>query len=85
MIVPVNVQLKGESEPKKHLALVFPDAVVPKDFADYRNALTNTVKTILCNDGECLGLSDECFYLLQLSEFINTALDKELKEKEPCL
>lgn len=85
MITTVNVQLKGEHEPQKHYALVFPDAMGPEDFISYRNALTTAAKTIVsCEEVEgCL--NDEAFWLIQLSEFISTSLDDELLRKEELL
>ena len=75
-IIQTLVQLKGESEPKPHYALVFDDASDPVDFMVYRNALTTAAKTLA---SECDGMCDsEIFWLIQLSEFISTALDIEL-------
>ena len=77
MIIKTMVQLKGESEPQQHFALVFDDIVTPSDFMVYRNALTQAVKSILISeDGE--NFNDECFWLLQMAEFMSTALDVEL-------
>ena len=74
MIIKTLVQLKGESEPQQHFALVFDDIVDPRDFVTYRNALTTAVKSILTSeDGEYL--QDECFFLIQLSEYISSSLD----------
>lgn len=85
MIVPVKVQLKGDKEPQRHLALVFEDAVIPHDFIPYRNALTTAAKEILtCGDydGCC---NDEMFRMLQLAEFISSSLEDELQRREPVL
>ena len=80
MIITTLAQLKGESEPQPHIALVIDDAVMPSDLISYRNALTTAAKFILtCWDGE--NFHDECFWLLQLSEFINSSLDIELESK----
>ncbi|MBR0166123.1 MAG: hypothetical protein IJQ13_04515 [Prevotella sp.] len=76
-IIKTMVQLKGESEPQQHFALVFDDVMSPADFMMYRNALTTAAKAMLNSDESDL-YSSELFYLIQLSEFINTALDVEL-------
>ena len=77
MIIPVSVQLKGETQPQRHLALVFPDAMLPADLIPYRNAATTVAKEVLTNSdiGSCL--NDECFWLVQFAEFISTSLDAE--------
>ena len=80
MIVPVNVQLKGESKPTKHLALVFDDVTGVEDFISYRNALTNVSKCIISSE-EDYNLNDQCFWLIQLSEFISSSLDEELRKR----
>lgn len=74
-IVPVKVQIKGESQSRVHWALLFPDASQPEDLADYRNALTQCAKSILCDDEKAVQLNDELFYIIQLAEFITTALE----------
>ena len=80
MTIQALVQLKGEKEPQQHVALVIEDATTPVDLSVYRNALTTAVKVILSSDeGECF--CDECFWLLQLAEYIGTSLDTELEEK----
>ena len=80
MIINTLVQLKGEKEPQPHIALVIDDAITPSDLAAYRNALTTAAKFILtCEDGE--NFHEECFWLLQLSEFISSSLDMELERK----
>ena len=75
-IVKVNVQLKGESKPEEHYALVFDDAMGYGDFIVYRNALTTAAKAIATEEDTLC--TEEIFWLIQLSEFINTALDYEL-------
>jgi hypothetical protein len=74
------VQLKGESEPQPHYALVFDDATSLAVFMIYRNALTSAAKA-LASQGEDLW-NDEIFQLIQLSEFISSALDMELYWKK---
>ena len=75
-IIKTTVQLKGENEPRQHYALVFDDVTELGGFMLYRNALTTASKTLAA---ECGDLCDsEIFYLIQLSEFISTALDMEL-------
>lgn len=75
-IIKTLVQLKGESEPRPHLALVFDDARDPVDFMVYRNALTMAAKQLVSEDDGTY--TDQVFWLIQLSEFISTALDIEL-------
>lgn len=77
-IIRTQVQLRGESEPQQHYALVFDDALSPADFLVYRNALTTAAKAIVSSDEDAGNFSNELFWLIQLSEFINTALDIEL-------
>ena len=80
MTIQALVQLKGEKEPEKHVALVIEDATTPCDLAVYRNALTSAAKVILTSDdGEYF--LEECFFLLQLAEYIGTSLDTELEDK----
>ncbi len=81
MIVKVNVQLKGEKEPQDHYALVFDDAMGPADFIAYRNALTMTAKELASNESSSGYYDEEIFWLIQLSEFISTSLDDELKKE----
>lgn len=81
MIITTNVQLKGESQPQKHLALVFPGPMGPEDLILYRNAMTEAVKAILTSSDYDGGyLSSECFYLLQMAEFISDSLDEEAEK-----
>lgn len=82
MIVPVQVQLKGENEPQQHLALVFPDMETTEDFIAYRNAATGAAKAILECDEVSSGYTTECFFLLQLAEFISDSLDRELTKRK---
>ena len=81
MITKVKVQLKGETEPQDHFALVFHDASGVADFIAYRNALTQVVKAILTSEDYNSYLTDECFWLIQLSEFISSGLDHAVQEK----
>lgn len=82
MIIPVQAQLKGEKEPRRHLALVFPDADVPEDFILYRNAATQAVKAILGSPDIEPCLTDEMYWLIQFSEFISSSLDMELRQRK---
>lgn len=82
MIVPMLVQLKGESEPRQHFALVFEDAMGPQDLIAYRNAATTVVKSVLSSTDFEPYLADECFWLLQLAEFISSSLDLEMESLE---
>ena len=75
MIIKVNVQLKGEKEPRTHYALVFPDAMAPADFIPYRNAITTAAKEIVSNPDVSGLLNDEAFWLIQMAEFITASLD----------
>ena len=75
-IIRTKVQLKGEKEPQEHYALVFDDAIGPADFLVYRNALTTAAKMLVSD--EDIICYNEAFWLIQLSEFINTALDIDL-------
>ena len=81
MITKVKVQLKGETEPQDHLALVFHDVTGIADFIVYRNALTQVVKAVLTTEEYNSYLTDECFWLIQLSEFISSGLDHAVQEK----
>lgn len=81
MIVPMLVQLKGESEPKQHFALVFDDATDPQDLSVYRNAAIEAVKAIITSSDDFY-LDEECFWLLQLAEFISDSLDLEMESLE---
>ena len=81
MITKVKVQLQGDTEPQEHLALVFPDATGVADFITYRNALTQVVKAVLTTEEYNSYLNDECFWLIQLSEFISSGLDLEAQKK----
>ncbi len=81
MIIPVNVQLKHESEPQRHYALVFEDIITPADFITYRNALTTAVKEILSEADESRCFEEELYFLLQLAEFISDSLDNYLTKK----
>lgn len=76
-IIKTVVQLKGEKEPHQHIALVFDDVMEPADLMFYRNALTMATKAVLISDNSDL-YSSELFWLIQLSEYISTALDVEL-------
>lgn len=78
MIVRTTVQFKKDPEPRQYYALVFEDVSVPMDFITYRNALTMVIKEVLSTP-ELDHIHDECFWLLQLSEFISTSLDEELE------
>ena len=79
MIIRAMVQLNGDKEPEPHLALVFDDAIGPGDFITYRNALTTAAKVMVTEeDSLCV---DEAFWLIQLAEFIDTALDIETRGK----
>lgn len=78
MIIPVNVQLKGESQPNKHYALVFSDVMGVEDFIAYRNALTTAVKACLTSDSAGY-IDNELFWLVQLSEFISSSIDEASK------
>lgn len=80
MIITTNVQMKGESHPDRHLALVFPGVMYPEDLIPYRNAMTEAVKAILTSDNYDGWLSDECFYLIQMAEFISDSLDEEAEK-----
>lgn len=82
MIVPVNVQLKCDTEPQRHYALVFEDVMCPADFITYRNALTTAVKEILSGADDCNCFEKELFFLLQLAEFIATSLDDIADKKK---
>ena len=75
-IIRTTVQLRGDKEPRQHLALVFDDARTLSKFMAYRNALTTAAKMLASNDDNIC--SEEIFYLIQLAEFISTALDIEL-------
>ena len=77
MIIPIKTQLKGDTQPTRHYALVFDDVITPADFAAYRNALTTAVKNILTYCDTCDSFSGEMFLLLQLAEFIGTSLDEQ--------
>ena len=81
MIIPVSVQLKDETQPRQHYALVFPDAMGPDDLITYRNAATSVIKQILITEELQGYLADECFYLLQFAEFISDSLDNYLTKK----
>lgn len=81
MIIPVNVRLKGESEPNKHYALVFSDVMGIEDFIAYRNALTKAVKACLTSDSAGY-IDNELFWLVQLSEFISSSIDEAYKNKD---
>jgi len=80
-IIKTEVQLTGELRPRQHYALVFPDAYSPEDLIPYRNALTQAVKTITVSEEACQYIHDELFWLIQLAEFITTALDDNRKSK----
>lgn len=80
-IIPVKLQLKSEKRASVHWALLFPDACRPEDLIDYRNALTQCAKSILCDDEKSVLLSDELFYLIQLAEFITVGIDDYHNEK----
>lgn len=82
MIIPVNVQLKHESEPQRHYALVFEDIITPADFITYRNALTTAVKEILSEADDSKCFEEELYFLLQLAEFIATSLDDIANRKK---
>lgn len=79
MIIPVTVQLKGESKPQEHYALVFDDVMGPEDFIAYRNALTTVTKVALTDSNACC--LDELFWLVQLSEFISSSLDEYYQKR----
>lgn len=74
-IVKVEIQLKGDSKPCKHLALVFDGVTTPKDLIPYRNAALEASKAICSDASMSACLSDEAFWLIQLAEFITTALE----------
>ena len=80
MITTVNVQLKGDEAPRKHYALVFPDAMGPENFIPYRNALVAAAKIIVSTPELSGCFDDEAFWLLHLSEFITVSLDRELSK-----
>ena len=81
MIIQTLIQLKGESEPRQHFALVFDDAMGPEDLIVYRNAATHAVKAILSSQDFEPFMADECFWLTQFAEFISSSLDLELQKK----
>lgn len=81
MIITTTVKLKGESRPCEHLALVFPGPMGTEDLIAYRNAMTEAVKAILTSgDYDDGSLSSECFYLIQMAEFITDSLDEEAEK-----
>lgn len=75
-IIKVEVRLKGEKEPQQHYALVFDDVTELSGFMVYRNVLTTAAKMLSSEHGS--EFESEIFHLIQLSEFISTALDFEL-------
>lgn len=77
MIIRTKAQFGKDVEPQQYFALVFEDVSVLRDFVTYRNALTMITKAVL-SIPELDYVYDECFWLLQLSEFISTSLDEEL-------
>jgi len=79
-IIRTQLQLNGESEPQQHYALVFDDATGLHTFMTYRHALTSAAKG-LASMGDDIW-NDEIFQLIQLSEFISSALDMELYWKK---
>lgn len=84
MIIRTLVQLKGEKEPHQHYALVFDDAMGPQDLIAYRNAATSAVKAIISSSDNCF-MEQECFFLLQLAEYISSSLDDEMDSLERML
>lgn len=80
MIITTTVKLKGETRPCEHLALVFPGPMGTEDLIAYRNAMTEAVKAILTSGDFDGYLSSECFYLLQMAEFITDSLDEEAEK-----
>lgn len=85
MIISQQLQLKGETEPHRHIALVFPDACGPEDLIAYRDAVTTAVKVILTSENVPGNLSDDCFFLLRLAEFIDDSIDAELSRAKETI
>ena len=80
MMIRTLVQSAEGKEPQQMIALVIEDALTFRDLITYRNALTMVVKAVLATQ-ELEFVHEECFWLLQLVEFISTSLDDELNKK----
>lgn len=80
MIIQTLIQLKGESEPRQHFALVFDDVARAEDFIPYRNALTTVAKAVITSS-EPDAYADELFWIVQMAEFISSSLDLEYQKK----
>ena len=75
-IIPVKTRLNCDSQPRVYWAVLFPDVCRPDDLVTYRNALTESAKTILCSDEMTENMNDVIFSLIQMAEFIATGIDE---------